>query len=533
MAADDEPTPGARRRRRRRDQPVRVRGAARRARRALPPDRRDGALHLRRRRAAAAAPRRGLRAGLGDRLGGARQRPPAAAPRPAGELPVLTFDGRARFGTAHWKLEALDDYAGDRPLAWIDDSLDESCHEWARQRAAPTLLCPTESHIGLTEAHTEALLAWARDGYTADGPRRGRGTEHGGRLPTDLLPDGGAEDPRRAAPLPGLVGVPGETQPEEAPPDSDDHRFRRFRRQPKRPRGPRRGDHGPDALPLPDCPPGGRDPTSAPRPHRHCGARCSERRGSRDKGGALALRARARARDARALASTASANDPVYGVVPQDGAVPSGQSRPDGPGGATRSASLLWWAGVEPSRGHLRLERHGRRRPRDHRHGVKPFFFLYGTPTWATTRTGAEAAATAIAPSIHPPRPRRGGVADFAAAAVKRYGPGGDFWEPSQARVLPEVGLRPDAKGIPCVPLPPPRCDPTEPPTRHPRRRRPETRRRRRRRLRRRRTAAAARSAALRLHGRPAAARPGSSGTSRTRRSTTRPRSTSPTTRSW
>ena len=49
-----------------------------------------------------------------------------------------------------------------------------------------------------------------------------------------------------------------ETQPEEAPPDSDDHRFRRFRREPKPPRGPRRGGHGPDALPLPDCPPGGR-----------------------------------------------------------------------------------------------------------------------------------------------------------------------------------------------------------------------------------------------------------------------------------
>ena len=84
-----------------------------------------------------------------------------------GELPALTFGGRARFGTAHWKLEALDEYARGRPLAWIDDSLDESCHAWARERSAPTLLCPTEPDIGLTEAHTEALLAWARDGYTA------------------------------------------------------------------------------------------------------------------------------------------------------------------------------------------------------------------------------------------------------------------------------------------------------------------------------------------------------------------------------
>lgn len=44
-------------------------------------------------------------------------------------------------------------------------------------------------------------------------------------------------------------------EPDAAPPESDDHGFRRFRRLPKRPRGPRRGDHGPAALPLPDCPP--------------------------------------------------------------------------------------------------------------------------------------------------------------------------------------------------------------------------------------------------------------------------------------
>ena len=78
-----------------------------------------------------------------------------------GELPCLRFDGRARFGTAHWKLEALDEYAKDRPLAWIDDSLDESCYEWGEQREAPTLLVATESAVGITEEHTERLLEWA------------------------------------------------------------------------------------------------------------------------------------------------------------------------------------------------------------------------------------------------------------------------------------------------------------------------------------------------------------------------------------
>lgn len=82
------------------------------------------------------------------------------------KLPFLSFDDRARFGTAHWKLEAITDYAGDRPLAWIDDSLDRSCRRWARKRQAPTLLVPTESARGLEEAHVDALLGWERDGYT-------------------------------------------------------------------------------------------------------------------------------------------------------------------------------------------------------------------------------------------------------------------------------------------------------------------------------------------------------------------------------
>ncbi len=83
-----------------------------------------------------------------------------------GELPCLRFDGRARFGTAHWKLDAIGEYSGDRPLAWVDDSLDESCYAWAQAREAPTLLVPTESDIGITETHTETLLSWAASGYT-------------------------------------------------------------------------------------------------------------------------------------------------------------------------------------------------------------------------------------------------------------------------------------------------------------------------------------------------------------------------------
>ena len=56
---------------------------------------------------------------------------------PSGDLPDLIFDGRAVFGSAHWKLDAIDEYAGDRPAAWIDDNIDDDCRAWADVRARP------------------------------------------------------------------------------------------------------------------------------------------------------------------------------------------------------------------------------------------------------------------------------------------------------------------------------------------------------------------------------------------------------------
>ncbi len=82
---------------------------------------------------------------------------------PFRDLPTLTFDGRAVFGTAHWKLEAIDEYAGDRPAAWIDDNLNKTCHMWAKLRRAPTLLVETDPSVGLTDEHVEQLLGWAAE----------------------------------------------------------------------------------------------------------------------------------------------------------------------------------------------------------------------------------------------------------------------------------------------------------------------------------------------------------------------------------
>jgi len=88
-----------------------------------------------------------------------------------GPLPHVTFETPPGKPAAHWKLHGIDahlcpppqaaGYALERPLAWIDDAHDESCHAWAARRDAPTLLVATDPAIGLTEVHAAELAAWA------------------------------------------------------------------------------------------------------------------------------------------------------------------------------------------------------------------------------------------------------------------------------------------------------------------------------------------------------------------------------------
>jgi hypothetical protein len=74
----------------------------------------------------------------------------------------LRFEGCPRNEQAHWKLAAIEAYAGDRPLAWIDDALSEACHVWAEARRAPTLLVQTSPERGLTAREVALLGSWAR-----------------------------------------------------------------------------------------------------------------------------------------------------------------------------------------------------------------------------------------------------------------------------------------------------------------------------------------------------------------------------------
>lgn len=80
---------------------------------------------------------------------------------PLRQLPCLTFDGRARFGSSHWKIDVIEEYAGDRPAAWIDDNIDDSGRRWAERRRPPTLVIETVASVGLTDDHVERLIDWA------------------------------------------------------------------------------------------------------------------------------------------------------------------------------------------------------------------------------------------------------------------------------------------------------------------------------------------------------------------------------------
>jgi hypothetical protein len=82
-----------------------------------------------------------------------------------GPWPYLSFGGPGGRSAPHWKLEAIDRYAGRlRPLAWIDDGHDAASRAWAQARAreAPTLLIDTDPAVGLTEDQVRRLLDWAQ-----------------------------------------------------------------------------------------------------------------------------------------------------------------------------------------------------------------------------------------------------------------------------------------------------------------------------------------------------------------------------------
>lgn len=85
------------------------------------------------------------------------------APSGLGHMSFERDVGGLASARAHWKLDAIDAYAGERPLAWIDDAFNEACHEWAGGRATPTLLVQTAPEQGLTSEHVSVLEGWVAE----------------------------------------------------------------------------------------------------------------------------------------------------------------------------------------------------------------------------------------------------------------------------------------------------------------------------------------------------------------------------------
>lgn len=75
------------------------------------------------------------------------------------DMPVIEF----RSGTGDTlKLDDVDAFVGERPLAWVDDDLWPDAYDWAESRTAPTLLVQTEPDVGLTAEEAARLEVFGR-----------------------------------------------------------------------------------------------------------------------------------------------------------------------------------------------------------------------------------------------------------------------------------------------------------------------------------------------------------------------------------
>ena len=63
------------------------------------------------------------------------------------------------------KLEAVMEFVGDEPVAWLDDDLFEDAYKWAHERnlSVPTRLIQTDPEVGLSEREMTQLRSF---GYT-------------------------------------------------------------------------------------------------------------------------------------------------------------------------------------------------------------------------------------------------------------------------------------------------------------------------------------------------------------------------------
>ncbi len=76
------------------------------------------------------------------------------------DWPYIIFQHCYYDGVSTWKLDDVQKYVGERPMAWIDDDIQKDAYVWAEGRSQniPTLLLRTDPFDGLTEEIVEKLL---------------------------------------------------------------------------------------------------------------------------------------------------------------------------------------------------------------------------------------------------------------------------------------------------------------------------------------------------------------------------------------
>jgi hypothetical protein len=117
----------------------------------------------------------------------------------------------------------------------------------------------------------------------------------------------------------------------------------------------------------------------------------------------------------------------VVGVVPQQ-PVEERDLSLMGAGGIDSFRVWLGWSAVEEQPGQFGWGAYDSLFAAAARHGVTPLPYLYGTPEWAARADGQGCSGSDCIPFAPRSNATRAAYANYAAQAVRRYGPGGTFW---------------------------------------------------------------------------------------------------------
>jgi hypothetical protein len=128
-----------------------------------------------------------------------------------------------------------------------------------------------------------------------------------------------------------------------------------------------------------------------------------------------------------AIAPPAAGEGTTIGVVPQRG-FDDDEAELMGEAGISSVRDWFSWAQVEPRRGERNWGLLDDTVAANARAGMTTLPFLFGTPAWAAAEDGRDCVEGDCV--SYPPisDETRAEFADFAAAAARRYGPGGAFW---------------------------------------------------------------------------------------------------------